>query len=79
MRKALGIDTGQAIEKSPYVMAPAQFSVGHDRETGVFLLEDRETHGVVLRFLQIGAGDAPRRSRRWTIRAWVLALSGNSD
>src|SRR6185436_18212277 len=48
MRETLGIDAGQTIEESPDVVPAPQFAVGHDRETGLLLLEDRETNRIVL-------------------------------
>ena len=41
-------------------MAPAQLAVGDDREASLLLLEDRQTYGVVLRFLQFGSHKPPR-------------------
>ena len=61
VRELLGVDTGQAVEKSPDVMPPPQLSIGHDRETGLFLLDDREADRVVLGLLQLGTRHAPRR------------------
>ena len=55
LREALGVGVGEPVEETPDVVAAAQLAVADDGEAGLFLIEQRDPDGVVLRLAQFVA------------------------